>query len=147
MAEGMITTKVDDLIDLVEREGKVTLEDAAKKLGIPKDTLQAWVDFLVEEKILGVEYKFTVPYIYLHKPTEKRELRGEKAVSLEDFKKEFEKKALEKKIPAEKMPEYWRNHLTLAIDRKKSFFIQQCKKFDVKNLEILFEKYKRQAMI
>ena len=67
MTEEVVRTGVDDLLELLEHSAKIPLADAAAKLNVDAGVIQAWVDFLVEEGIVGIEYKFTTPYIYLNK--------------------------------------------------------------------------------
>ena len=44
----------------------MAVEEVSKTLHLPAPSVQALVDFLVEEKVLGIEYKFTTPYIYIN---------------------------------------------------------------------------------
>ncbi len=62
-----IRTGVDGFVELLEGKGKVSLPDASKQLGVPQSTLESWVDFLVEEGKVEVDYKFTTPYVYMKK--------------------------------------------------------------------------------
>jgi hypothetical protein len=64
--KGKIETGVDDLVRVVGSSGKISIPDVAKKLGVEQKTVETWVDFLVEEEKLSVEYKFTTPYIFLN---------------------------------------------------------------------------------
>src|SRR3989338_2236237 len=65
--DNMLRTVADDLLELVKKSNKISVEEAAKKLKMPLAAVQALVDFLVEERIFGIEYKFTTPYVYLYK--------------------------------------------------------------------------------
>src|SRR3989338_6336391 len=67
MADFVLRTVADELLELVGKHKKISVEDASKKLKMPAASVQALVDFLVEEKVFGIEYKFTTPYIYLYK--------------------------------------------------------------------------------
>ena len=64
MPEEVIETGVDGLIRLVNDKNKISVADAAKELNVPIKTIEQWMDFLVEEEKIGVEYKFTTPYLY-----------------------------------------------------------------------------------
>jgi hypothetical protein len=63
--EAFLRTDVDFFLELVRNSKKISVPDAARELKISQKTIQAWVDFLVEENILGIEYKFTTPYVYM----------------------------------------------------------------------------------
>tara|TARA_Y100000034_G_scaffold88501_1_gene106246 strand:+ start:5890 stop:6321 length:432 start_codon:yes stop_codon:yes gene_type:complete len=58
-----ITTAVDSLVKLVNKKGRISLDDAAKELGLPQNILNEWSTFLDQEGILHIEYKFTTPFL------------------------------------------------------------------------------------
>ena len=72
MADFVLRTVADELLELVRKSKKISVEEAAKKLKMPVDSVQALVDFLVEEKIFGIEYKFTTPYVYISEKASKK---------------------------------------------------------------------------
>lgn len=143
-----ITTGVDALLKLLEGFPKLTIEETAKRLKVKKDVLKSWIEFLVEEKILGIEYSFTTPYIYLNKPKEK-----EKATKIEDkkmsypmFRQEFEQRAKNNKIPDEKIPEYWKKHLTEKMELNKDFFLMEVRRRNLPHAEELWKKYTEKSL-
>lgn len=58
-----ITTAVDSLVDLVNTRKRISLENAAKELGLPEHIINEWATFLEEEKVLVIEYQFTTPFL------------------------------------------------------------------------------------
>lgn len=146
MAE--VHTSVDDLMTLVKKEGKLSLSEAAKKLNTKQHTVQAWVDFLVEEHILGIEYKFTTPYIYVHdeERLDRVKTQQETNYTIENYKNGFTKKAQEQNIPQERIPAMWKEHLRYVIQNNKKFFGEECERRGVEGSEQLFEKYKSEAL-
>ncbi len=144
MVDNTITTTVDSLIDLLQTVDKIELEKAAKQLDLPVSVVQSWVDFLVEEKMLGLEYKFTTPYIYLNKKTEIKATVEEKEQdkSLEEFKQDFEQRAEDNKISKNKSGALWQNHLLEKLDKKKDFFFQEARKRGFFNPEDLWREYR-----
>lgn len=148
MEEVKVETGVDSLIALLEKKGKVSVKDAAQELKIGESYVQSWVDFLVEERILGVEYRFTKPYIFLN---EKRKFEDvdeseDLDLTIDHFKKDFFDHAKRKLIPEDKIPQLWKLHLEEAIDRKKEYFLIEAAKRDVPDSTQLFEKYKQQLV-
>jgi hypothetical protein len=143
LVEDTVRTGVDDLLDLLKRVDKIALIDAAAQLKINTSTIQAWVDFLVEEEVIGVEYKFTKPIIYLNKaPEEKKVLvREESALNLVDYKEDFKTRAVEKSIPAEKVSFLWQEHVKAALNRRKDFFLREAKKRNLANIDSLWLTY------
>ena len=114
LTSSIIETGVDKLVNLVNRKGKIASEDAAKELGVSTTVVMEWVDFLEEEGIINVEYKFTKPFLVARKLAKKdvrekaKEFSGKREVfvrkaevslsflgresdKLESIKQEFEK--------------------------------------------------------
>lgn len=142
MGEELITTGVDDLLHYLEGKDRVAMQDAAAYLNVPLDTLQAWTDFLVEEKILGIEYKFTKPFIYLNKEERPRKtILEQTSVSIEQIKEEFAARARSKQIPAAKIPELWKAHVREALITKKAYFFEQAKRRQAQDIERLWQEY------
>ncbi|MBI3051994.1 hypothetical protein HYY74_06075 [Candidatus Woesearchaeota archaeon] len=63
-----ITTEADLLMNLLKEVNEISLDEAAKVLGIPSATLENWANFLEEEHLLSVKYKFTTPYLVYSEP-------------------------------------------------------------------------------
>ncbi len=129
-----VETDVDKLITYLKDNGKSELKSVAKKLGVEEQVLQSWVDFLVEEKVLGVEYSLTKPYIFLISPKKEKEMKG-----LEDYKKEFKHKS-DKKIP-EKTAYLWRNHVLEELETKRNFFYDEARKRGFTDIDSLWDEY------
>lgn len=148
MADSTIRTGVDELLDLLRKIDKITLSDAAQKLGISSSLLQSWVDFLVEEEILGIEYKFTKPIIYLNRPAEEKKARikEEAEIGLESYKQDFKLRATEKSIPVEKISFLWKDHAKEALSRRKEFFFREAKKRNLANIDNLWRVYNEKIM-
>lgn len=149
MSSAAIETGVDELIRFLEKSGKVSIKDAAVGIKVPEATLQLWVDFLVEERIIGIEYKFTKPYIFLNiaeqkKPTEKEDKKD--LLSITFYKDEFIKNAKKKKLPENTVSQLWQKHASEAIDKQKEFFIREAKKRNLERPEELFEQYKKKLL-
>ncbi len=136
-----IRTGVDDLMALLTEGVRISIPDVAKKLKQTEGAVQNWVDFLVEEKLVGIEYKFTTPYIYRNAPQQKHSLKETKKESIELFRTQFIEHANEKNIPKEKIAELWEHHLLTAIQQKQAFFKQECLKRNLLTVEELFERY------
>jgi len=148
LAEQTIRTGVDDLLDLLKGIEKIPLTDAAQKLGISSSLLQSWVDFLVEEEIIGIEYKFTKPIIYLNKPPEVRKarIREEAELSIDAYKEDFKRKASQKNIPQEKISFLWKNHVGVSLNRKRDFFFREAKKRNLINTQELWRAYEEKLL-
>ncbi len=58
-----ITTSADLLMNLLRDSKEISIDEAAKVLGIPVATLETWATFLEEEKQIQIKYKLTTPYL------------------------------------------------------------------------------------
>jgi hypothetical protein len=145
MGEEVITTGVDELLDLLKYNSKMPLLEAAKKLKTSSDVVQAWVDFLVEENIVGIEYKFTTPYIYLNKPLDTNRLDSSSAsdnkIDVSYFKKQFTDKALKSNIPKSEIDILWKNHLMQELELRKEYFFFEAQNRHLSNISELWQEY------
>lgn len=144
MADFVLRTVADELLELVRKSRKISVEEAAKKLKIPIASVQALVDFLVEEKVFGIEYKFTTPYIYLYKEGIKNAREKEKGFADGLITKEqFYDKAKAKKIPHEHIEGMWRKYLQQNLTHIRDEFFRKSsqKKVPEARIEGLWKKY------
>ncbi|MFC1649044.1 hypothetical protein ACFL1B_06355, partial [Nanoarchaeota archaeon] len=136
-----ITTNVDQLLELLKQYDKLALQDASAKLGVDQDVVQSWVDFLVEEQIVGIEYKFTKPFIYLNKPEPEKQKQKEDTTTLIAIKEDFRIKAVKKNIPEQNIQALWQNHLSKALERKRQSFYEEAAKRQLQNTDQLWVDY------
>lgn len=124
-----VETDVDMLVSLVEQKGSISIEQAAAQLKVPMATLQRWIDFLVEEEVLGIEYKFVTPYLYFNKPLKKAE---DKNAAVEE-KKEFYKKARSRNLTDDKIKELWQRYLNQNLVDFRNHFVKKAKERGIPN--------------
>jgi hypothetical protein len=145
MAEEVVRTGVDELLDLLARSAKTPLTEVAVKLKVDAGVIQAWVDFLVEEGIVGIEYRFTTPYIYLNKVVEKKQEDAtikEENYNIQYFKKQFWDKAKSNNIPENQIEMLWKNHVIQALELQKKYFFFESQRRKLTNVEQLWQEYK-----
>ncbi len=111
MDNPVLKTSADDLYELVKSRKRMSVEEAAKILKMPPDIVQDLVNFLVEEKIFGIEYKFTTPYIYISQKKEEKVNYQKKNVKKAMTKDEFFQKASKWSIPSEKINDLWTKYV------------------------------------
>lgn len=71
MKDSFIETGVDKLVQLIETKKRLTLEQAAKELGVSLSVLEEWADFLEEEGIITIDYKLTSTELVARKLSDK----------------------------------------------------------------------------
>jgi len=137
----MLRTDVDEFLDLIKKKGRVSLSEAAKELKIPVNTVQSWADFLVEEKIVGIEYKFTTPFVYMN--VEQNEKMEFKNYTQFDTREEFYEKAQHKGLNAGQIKLLWLKYLNVNRNAMKSVFYEKAKQrnLDKKKMDLLWKRY------
>lgn len=142
--DSMLRTAADELLELVKKHKKISVESAAKMLKMPLATIQALVDFLVEEKIFGIEYKFTTPYIYLYKDGITQTKEKEKGFTKGLITKEhFYERAKKRTVPYEHIEGMWRKYLQQNITQMREEFLRKAKEKKVpeEKIEELWKRY------
>lgn len=79
----VIETGVDKLVNFIRAKKRTSIPEAAKELGVGPVVVEEWADFLEEEGIISIEYKFATPYLV------ERQLTKEE---VKDKEKEFHSK-------------------------------------------------------
>ncbi|MBI2176438.1 hypothetical protein HYU40_03790 [Candidatus Woesearchaeota archaeon] len=78
-----VKTGADRLLDLVRRSKEVAMAAAAKELGASLQTVEAWANFLEEDGLVIVKYKFTTPYVAVPEIPKARQLGHESGLPAE----------------------------------------------------------------
>ncbi|MEM3364529.1 MAG: hypothetical protein QXS93_03400 [Candidatus Micrarchaeia archaeon] len=81
--DSLISTGVDQLINLIYKNKRVSLERASKELGIAQKVIEEWSHILEEEGIIKIEYQFTTAYLVwagesVTEPEKVKELREQR---------------------------------------------------------------------
>jgi len=139
--DAMLRTDVDEFLDLIKRKVKISIVDASKALKIPLQTVQAWADFLVEEKIIGIEYKFTTPYVFMI--AEKPDEENFQNYAQFDTKDEFFGKAETKGLNAGQAKLLWLKYLNLNKESMKTTFYQKARDrgMEKSKIDVLWARY------
>ena len=67
----MIETGVDKLVNIINSKKRISTTQAAKELGVGLSVIEEWADFLEEEGVISVEYKFASTYLVERKLSKK----------------------------------------------------------------------------
>jgi chromosome segregation ATPase len=85
LTQSIIETGVDKLVDIINSKGRISSLDAAKELGVSNTVILEWADFLEEEGIISINYKFTKPYLIARKVAKKdTQLKAKEFTSKKD---------------------------------------------------------------
>lgn len=124
------------MLKILETKGKLQMSDLAKELDTSMALVENWIKFLVEERIVGIEYKFTTPYIY---KIDKNTNKVPKA------------KVVEKSLAKEtnnsfnKKPLRWDEGVEKILLAKKDFFYSEASTRGLEDKDNLWEMYKKRV--
>jgi len=59
----LLETGVDKLVSLIKEKKKISVPQAAKALGVSQVVVEEWADFLEEDGIISIDYKFATPWL------------------------------------------------------------------------------------
>ena len=142
--DSQLRTIADELLELVKKSKKISVEEAAKKLKMPIATVQSFVDFLVEDKIFGIEYKFTTPFIYLYREGVKKTKGKDRGIAKELVTKEqFYENVKKRNVPHEHIEGLWRKYLQQNITNLRKEFVKKAKEKNTPEdqIEDLWKRY------
>jgi hypothetical protein len=138
----VVVTGVDALIDLLKKINQIDVPDAAKKLKYPIETVQSWVDFLVEEKMIGIEYNLTTPRIFLlNQGNAKKDKQVDLGKEFGEIKQDISHARKDSKAEFD-----WKNHISYKLETMKPFFITEAQKRELKDIGKLWEEYKQKTL-
>jgi hypothetical protein len=143
----VVVTGVDALIDLLKKIPQIDVPEAAKKLKYPIETVQSWVDFLVEEKIIGIEYNLTTPRIYLILDQKSKKVQIDLGKEFGNYKHDFQNNLQRKNKIGSKNEFEWKNHISVKLEFMKQFFFSEAEKRELKEPAKLWEEYKQKTII
>ena len=89
---GKITTGLDKLLRLLEEKGKLSIAEAAARLGIEEEVITEWVELLEHEKLVATSYRFSKQFVEI------KEQDATKKVEVNAKKVSTEKEAFHRKI-------------------------------------------------
>lgn len=143
MANNVLKTSADDLYELVRLRKKISVEEVAKILKMPNNTVQALVDFLVEEKIFGIEYKFTTPFIYISQDKEKKMEAESTAAKKLVTKEEFFQKANKWNLSAGRTNNLWNKYIeeNFGLIKENFYTRANSRSLSKEQTESLWKKY------
>lgn len=84
----LVKTNVDKLVELVNKEGKITVKYAAKKLKVSPETTEAWAKVLDDMEVIKIDYGFR----HINLISRRKEEPG-KEKSKKTFKNKLSKKS------------------------------------------------------
>lgn len=69
----LLKTGVDRLVSLIKEKKRISVPEAVKELGVSQIVVEEWADFLEEEGIISIDYKFATTWL-IEKKLKKEEI-------------------------------------------------------------------------
>ena len=69
----LLETGVDKLVSLIKEKKRISVPQAAKALGVSPVVVEEWADFLEEDDVISIDYKFATPWL-IDKKLKKEEI-------------------------------------------------------------------------
>jgi chromosome segregation ATPase len=69
----LLKTGVDRLVSLIKERKRISVPQAAKELGVSPVVVEEWADFLEEDDVISIDYKFATPWL-IEKKLKKEEI-------------------------------------------------------------------------
>ncbi len=131
--QNMVETEVDALLRRLKRQGPTDIKTLAKQIKTSPSVIEKWANFLMEEGVITIEYRFTTPYLYLTEDKDKVSFFKEKEYSQEEQDK--------------KVREYdWKTYIVQLLEDKKSFFYKEAERRNLTQVDKLWEEYKGKVL-
>ena len=138
----LLDTEVDELLMVLFEKHHLSIDEASKIMGVDPKVMQRWVDFLVEEKILILDYNFFTPTIRLTDEKKKdMEEKKEYLVKKEKdaiskrigIKGEFFKAIRKRGINAERGKILWKKFVDVNASDLKKEFLEKARMRDIED--------------
>jgi|GEM_PF-2732674 len=75
LSNHVYTTKIDEILSLIQKEGKISLEDLAIETDLSLEEVENWLKILQGKNLVGIEYPVMgKPYVYVIGKTKHEEV-------------------------------------------------------------------------
>ena len=128
MKDETLETGVDKLLRVLKEKKRLSLSDTAKEMSLSEDIVETWANFLMEEGLITIEYKFTTPYLNYIVKTDNKQENSSYKIDQPEEKQRYEYK--------------WKEEMMNTLESKKDFFIDHAEKKGFKDVESLWKEYK-----
>jgi len=141
MLSKVLTTPIDDLVEIVRKKTQCSITQLSKELNAPKESVEKWLVVLEEFKILSVNYRGFEGYVTLSVQEKKGD--SKKYDIVDNIKELYIDKAKEKKLSYLQMRSLWPYFINEHKDELKDLFIDKAKSlgFDQSRIDKAWGKY------
>ncbi len=138
----VLTTPVDDLVELVKNNNNCSITFLKNTLNVPQEIVERWIVVLDEYDVIKVHYKGFEGYLSI---TESSKKAAEKEkINVENLKEIFIEKAKKKNLDYERMAKLWPLFLKEYETEIKDLFEDKAKDMGYESTKVskAWDKYK-----
>ncbi len=144
MQNKILTTPVDNLMDIIKEKKKVSLSQIKRELKLPQELIEKWLIILEEFKIVKLQYSGFEGYVTFVEKKDKSKSKNQ--LDIENLKDTFIEKSKEKDISYEKMRTLWPKFISEYETDIKLLFEERAKTqgYEELRIEKAWLKYKKE---
>jgi hypothetical protein len=149
MLNKILTTPVDQLVELIKENENCTINFLKNSLKVPYEIIEKWIVILEEYKVIEVHYQGFEGFVrYVEKKNEESNSKKENSIDIYNIKEAFLKRSNLKNISQEDMQKLWPKFvLSYEVEIKKIFFEEAKKrKFNEKQTDMAWIKYREELI-
>lgn len=142
MQSKVLSTPVDDLMEIVKKEDNSSISSLKQKLNVPQEILGRWLIVLEEYDVLKVHYKGFEGYVTISQKT--KEKKNEDKINVEKLKEVFIEKGKKRNLSYDKMKQIWPIFVKEYENDIRDLFEDKAKDsgYDTNKIEKAWNKYK-----
>ncbi|MCA9497411.1 MAG: hypothetical protein KC589_10810 [Nanoarchaeota archaeon] len=142
MLSKILSTPVDDMVELVEKNPNCSVSFLQQSLKVTTEIIEKWIIVLEEFKILTVQYKGFEGFVDIH-PKKKEMLHKKGNIDLDRLKDEFIERSKLKSYSFDKMKKLWPVFISEYKEEIKELFYDKAKiaGYDARKIGEAWKKY------
>ncbi len=149
MLNKILTTPVDQLVELIKENENCTINFLKNSLKVPYEIIEKWIVILEEYKVIEVHYQGFEGFVrYIQKKDIDIDSKKDNKIDIYNIKETFLKKSHLKNIGTDEMKKLWPKFvLSYEIEIKKIFFDEaKNRKFNEKQTDMAWKKYREELI-
>ena len=147
MQNNVISTPIDELVNIVKENQNCSITMLRTKLRLPSDLIEKWLVILEEYKVIEVKYKGFEGYVKIHE--EKIDEKIKDNLDIGFIKENFLDKAKDRGLTMDKIRKIWPSFIKEYELEIKKAFVEKSKKqhYEPARIEKAWEKYRHELEV
>ena len=150
MLNKILTTPIDQLVDLIKQNENCTINFLKNSIKVPYDIVEKWILILEEYKVIEVHYKGFEGFVrYIKEDNElEKEQKTKNEIDIYHLKESFVKKSKIRELSDEEMKKLWPKFVLAYEIEIKQIFLEEAKKrnFNEKVTNTAWQRYREELI-